>query len=182
MDLEPAIDAYFASEEAGATLFVAAGVTAIVLALGLLGLARGERRPWRGAAVPLVILGLVELAVGGAVLVTTEAQVANLKTDLEVTPAAALLEERERVEDVIAAFDVYEIVEGFLVFIGLAMAVAARRTAYRAAGLALVAQALTLMALDVRAEGHARTYLAALEAAELPPPDTPLPDPPPEPR
>ncbi|HJL48120.1 MAG TPA: hypothetical protein RMG45_19840, partial [Polyangiaceae bacterium LLY-WYZ-15_(1-7)] len=142
----------------------------------------GERRPWRGAAVPLVILGLVELAVGGAVLVTTEAQVANLKTDLEVTPAAALLEERERVEDVIAAFDVYEIVEGFLVFIGLAMAVAARRTAYRAAGLALVAQALTLMALDVRAEGHARTYLAALEAAELPPPDTPLPDPPPEPR
>lgn len=68
---------YFREEKAESLFFMAVGVAAIAVVLYVL-FARHEAL-LRGAAIPLAVVGLIQVVVGGSVYFRTNSQVAALE-------------------------------------------------------------------------------------------------------
>lgn len=140
-------DGYFAAERRGAALFLAAGLTALAVCVGL------AMRPtsYRGMIPPLGVLGLVEVGVGAAVA-------------LRGSRPADARRERDRMCRVIASFRIYKMVETVVLTAGLTlMMLFPRHTPLYAAGLACLLQASVLLVLDRFAERRAREYASHLD-------------------
>jgi hypothetical protein len=146
---------YFAEERCGAAIFLAAGLAALTLSLGL----ALSRTAYRGMVPPLGALGLVEVAVGAVVLRRAP------------RPLEDLEEERARLRRVIASFRVYKVAEIVVLTAGLTlMMLFPRHTPLYAAGLGCLLQASVLLVLDRVAERRAREYAAGLDATSSPRP------------
>lgn len=150
---------YFAAEKQEGLLFVAVGVAALVVSAFLL---RGGG-PYRGMALPLAAVALIQLGVGGGVWLRTDRQVADLSARLDRESAAYRVAETARMEKVMSGFRLYKAVEIALLAagIGLALLFPSRDVLY-SAGIGLVAQAALMLVLDLFAERRAREYLDAL--------------------
>ena len=146
---------YFAEERRGAAIFLAAGLAALTLSLGL----ALSRTAYRGMVPPLAALGLVEVAVGAIVLRRAP------------RPLEDLGGERARLRRVIASFRVYKVAEIVVLTAGLTlMMLFPRHTPLYAAGLGCLLQASVLLVLDRVAERRAREYAAGLDATSSPRP------------
>jgi hypothetical protein len=146
---------YLAEERRGALLFLAAGLAALTLSLGL----ALSRTAYRGMVPPLGAFGLVEVAAGSFVLLRT----ARGGEDLE--------KERTRLRRVIASFRIYKVAETVVLTAGLTlMMLFPRHTVLYASGLGCLVQASVLLVLDRVAERRARAYAAALDATSSPRP------------
>jgi uncharacterized membrane protein YczE len=153
---------YFLAEKHGALLFMLAGVAAIALAAWLLH----RRSAWRGMAVPLVAVGLIQLGVGTAVYVRSDAQSAQLqqwhRDDVVKFKAA----EVPRMRTVLASFERYKSIELGLLAFGMALVVLLRnRPFWLAFGFGLVMQAGFMLALDFFAQARAQAYFNAVLGA-----------------
>lgn len=156
------IAGYFRAEKAQALVFIAVGVAAIALAIGLLR----RRSAWRGMAVPLVAVALIEIGVGATVAWRSDAQSAALQQLYRQDQAAFQRVETPRLKAVIASFELYKAVELGLLALGMAMVVLLRNREYGLAfGFGLVLQAGALLALDFFAEARADGYLRAVLGA-----------------
>jgi hypothetical protein len=154
-------DRYFAEERRGAAIFLAAGLAALTLSLGL----AMSRAAYRGMVPPLGALGLVEVVVGATVFLRTPRQVDALRRDLRDAEEHARARERERMRRVIASFRVYRVAETVVLTTGLTlMMLFPRHTLLYASGLGCLLQASVLLVLDRVAERRAREYAAGLEA------------------
>jgi hypothetical protein len=114
-----AIDAYFQGDSAESLVFAALGVVAISASLYLLW--RCGDAMSKGPAIPLVLVGLVQISVGAAVYLHTPRQVVALKAQYHQDPAGFKAEETARMSNVMASFSVYKIIEVGFVLIGLAV-------------------------------------------------------------
>ena len=142
-------DRYFAEERRGAVFFLAAGLAALTLSLGLVL----SRTAYRGMIPPLGVLGLVEVVVGATVLLRPP------------RPPGDLERERVRLRRVIASFRLYKVAETVVLTAGLTlMMLFPRHTVLYAAGLGCLLQASVLVVLDRVAERRAREYAAGLDA------------------
>jgi hypothetical protein len=159
----PALASYFAGEKRESALFLLAGVAALAAAAALF---RGAS-PWRGMIAPLAIVGVIQAAVGGAVLLRTDRQVAALAERVPREPAEVRRDETARMEKVMAGFRAYKAVEVAIIALGVALALLfPYGSALHAAGAGCLAQGALMLVLDLFAEGRAHAYLAAL--ARLP--------------
>ena len=148
-------DRYFAEERRGAAIFLAAGLAALTLSLGL----ALSRTAYRGMVPPLAALGLAEVLVGAIVL----RRAPRALEDLEG--------ERARLRRVIGSFRLYKVAEIVVLTAGLTlMMLFPRHTPLYAAGLGCLLQASVLLVLDRVAERRAREYAAGLDATSLPRP------------
>jgi hypothetical protein len=146
---------YFAAERRGAAFFLAAGLAALTLSLGL------AARPtaYRGMIPPLGVFGLVEIVVGAAVLWRAPRRLEDLER------------ERARMRRVIASFRIYKVAETVVLTAGLTlMMLFPRHTVLYAAGLGCLLQASVLLVLDRVAERRARDYAAGLAVTSSPRP------------
>jgi hypothetical protein len=142
-------DRYHAEERRGALLFLAAGLAALTLSLGL------ATRPtsYRGLIPPLAFFGFVEVVVGALVLRRTP------------RPVQEIEKERARLRRVIGSFRIFKAAETVVLTAGLTlMMLFPRHTPLYAAGLGCLIQASVLLVLDRVAERRAREYAAALDA------------------
>jgi hypothetical protein len=152
---------YFSAEKLESALFLAVGLVAVAAAVWLWR----SRHRWRGAIVPLVAIGAIQMIVGGTVFLRTDAQVEKLRGLRETAPAAFRADETHRMRQVIRNFETYEKIEIALIALGIGMAVALRRRAtWRAFGLALALQSGLMLALDFAARARAHDYLKAVLA------------------
>ena len=146
---------YLAEERRGAVLFLAAGLAALALSLGL----ALSRTAYRGMVPPLGALGLLEVVVGAIVLRRTP------------RPDEELERERARMRRVIASFPLYKVAETVVLTAGLTlMMLFPRHTPLYAAGLGCLLQASVLLVLDRVAERRAREYAAGLDVTSSPRP------------
>jgi hypothetical protein len=148
-------DRYFAEERRGAAFFLAAGLAALMLSLGL------AARPtaYRGMIPPLGVFGLVEIVVGAVGLGRAPRRLEGLER------------ERARMRRVIASFRIYKVAETVVLTAGLTlMMLFPRHTVLHAAGLACLLQASVLLVLDRVAERRARDYAAGLDVTSSPRP------------
>lgn len=155
--------AYFRGEKRAGPFFFGAGLASA--GAGALLVTRDDELA-RGAAYPLFALGLVEMIVGAAVYLRTDAQVARLDTQLKTDPAAFKAAEAERMRKVNNQFVLLMVTEAVFIAGGTAMAsVAAQKDCCRAVqgvGLGLAAGGATLLTLDLFAFARGRLYEGSL--------------------
>jgi hypothetical protein len=141
--------------------------------LGLLGLGAGsallaqEDRLDKGAAWPLLGVGLLQLALGTGLFIRTPGQVADLAALLDAHPADFGRQERARMERVNFGFRVYSAVEASLLTVGGGVALAGLARDSRVlmgVGLGTVVEMGVMLVLDHLASERAAEYTARLDA------------------
>jgi hypothetical protein len=158
--MDERIYTYFQGEKQAGAAFAALGAIALLLSLALW---RG-RGDLRGMVYPLVLFGLVQIGVGGGLLLRTDAQVAGLVEQYQRAPAAFRESELERMKKVQRSFQLIKAAELVLLATGAGLAFGVRSNRFwSAVGLGLVAQMAVMLAFDLLAEKRGKAYLEQLE-------------------
>ena len=154
--------AYFAAEKNGAVILVVVGIIALATAIALMA----TKSNYRGMALPLVLLAIIELVIGGVLLARTDGQVAALLDQLAPAPADMVRAELARMAPVMRNFQIVKIIELVVLAGGIILIFAARDSDFAfAAGIGCIAQAGVLLIFDSFAERRAAHYVEMLRAA-----------------
>lgn len=157
------LDAYFAAERAESLAFLGFGLAAVLVAGFLLWRVRDPL--FRGMAIPLFAVGLIQIAVGATIVLRTDAQVASLKAQAEADPAAFRTQELARMSVVRRSFTLYKLVEVGFVVVGLGLALWRKGLRFwRGFGLGMLVQGALMLPADLLAEARAADYVAWLTA------------------
>lgn len=150
---------YFTAEKRESLLFMAVGIAAIVASI----LLYRASSPFRGMMIPLVLVGLIQIGVGGSVFFRTDQQIADLTAQLDKDPAGLVKAEIPRMDKVMTNFTVYKTVEIALLALGIALTFLYRgRDFPYSAGIGLILQASLMLVLDLFAEHRGEIYLEQL--------------------
>ena len=150
------LHAYFSGERQAGLVAVLLGVTSLAAAFYLWS----ARTPFKAAMWPLIVIGLIEAGLGGALIVRTPSQVRTLEAAFASEPQAAAAGERERMARVNLTFRVIMAGEVALIVLGAATVFFLRTSnnTWTAIALAVTLQAAVLLAFDVVAEHRAHLY------------------------
>lgn len=152
---------YFQAERAESFVFLGVGLTALALAAWFL-LFRQEAL-LRGAAFPLALVALIEIAVGWTIMTRSPQDIVRVNQMLREAPGRIQTEEIPRMEGVMRNFVILRWVEIALLAAGLLMVILLKdQPFWRGAGMGLAIQALAMLAADYFAEARGHVYLDAL--------------------
>ena len=163
--MQEAMHTYYGGEKSGAFQFAVPGLASVAVGTTLLATDTGDVA--KGAAVPMVAFGGVEVAVGLVLYLRTDALVARLDRDLARDPAAFAAEETAHLRRVRAQFDTLLWVELTVTGVGAGLAAVgglSKDATVQGVGLGLALEASKLFLLDSIADERATPYLRALEA------------------
>lgn len=150
---------YFTGEKAGALVCLSLGVVAILFSIWVWR----SHATFRVMAIPIGLVGLIQLAIGAGLWARTDKQVTTLQAGLTAAPVAARQTELSRMERVNASFRVIEAIEAVLILTGLALALAFRgRQTLTAVGMGILLQSSVMLVFDLFAEHRAHIYTAWL--------------------
>lgn len=150
---------YFSAEKSESLLFLLAGVGALVASTLLVR----SGSPYRGMAIPLGAIGLIQVVVGASVYLRTDGQVAALTGLLEGTPAEFQRAELVRMTAVMRSFQIYKAIEIVILIGGIALALLyPRRERLYAAGIGCILQGSLMLMLDLFAEKRGQIYIDAI--------------------
>lgn len=157
------LNAYFAAEKAESLVFLGFGVVAIAFALFALWRLRDPL--FKGLAIPLLLVGLIQVGVGAAIHMRTDAQLAALTAQARASPQDFKAQELARMATVGASFSVYKAIEVAFVVVGLVLALrpGARRF-WRGFGLGMLVQGALMLPADLLAEARAANYVRQIAA------------------
>lgn len=145
---------YFDGEKQGALWCLGLGLVAMATTLWLWR----SSGPFRAMAIPLALIGLVQLGIGVGLLARTDGQVATLRRQLAGSPGPARDQELGRMERVNRSFRVIELVEAVLIAGGVILALTLRGRTAAAVGMGLLVQAAVMLVFDLFAEHRALVY------------------------
>jgi hypothetical protein len=155
------ISTYFAAERAESALFIAVGLLALGAATYGLWVSRGPLL--RGAAWPLAVVALIQIAVGVSIWQRSPHDALRVQQIVQQTPQRVHSDEIPRMRQVMANFVLYRWIEIGLLAVGVLLAaLSAHGSAKRGAGLGLALQSGLMLALDWLAEARGASYLAWL--------------------
>lgn len=157
------IRSYFAAERAESLLFLGIGLVALFTA-GWFWFEHAAGSFYRGMAVPLAGVGLIQLVVGVAVFFRTPADVRRVEGYWREAPDKLRSEEIPRMQEVMRNFVTYRWMEITLSLAGLILILLVRQvTFWKGVGAGLFLQAGIMLLLDFFAERRGQRYLEALE-------------------
>jgi len=157
------LDAYFAAERTESLVFLAFGLAAI--AFSVFALWRLRDPLFKGMAIPMLVVGLIQAGVGATILARTDSQVAALKAQVDSAPANFKAEESARMRVVGRSFVVYKGIEVMFIVVGLLLAFTRRlRRFWRGLGLGMLLQGALMLPADLLAEDRAAAYARQIEA------------------
>jgi hypothetical protein len=154
---------YFAGERAEGVPFLGAGLAAFATG-GVLFSRRTALA--RGAAWPIVVIGVIQTGAGIVVYSRTDAQVGRLDEQMARDPGALRSEELARMQRVNTEFVILKWTELGLAAGGVALTtygIAQDDDTLKGVGLGLAAQATVMLILDLFAGGRADRYTDALD-------------------
>lgn len=154
---------YFQAEKRGTAGFMFVGASSLV---GSAFLAFGTSDDTaHGAAIPISVIGLAQMLVGGIVFFRTDRQLAKLEEQIRTDPNGYVTEELPRIERVNAMFGIYQLVELGLIAVGGGLAAygtAADTPWVEGVGYGLALQALVVFIGDTLAHQRAGRYESAI--------------------
>lgn len=160
------IEKYFLSEKQAALMVLIIGAIAILL--GLIFLFALRTSLFKGAAVPLLVLGLLECIVGYAIHKRSDADRVRLVYAYDMNPQQLKSEELPRMQEVNRKFVIYQAVEIGLVVIGIALLILYRgqteRSFWVGLGLSLIIQGVLLFGMETISTQRAKEYTRKLSA------------------
>lgn len=155
------VEIYFQGEQAESMLFVVIGALAIVIAIWVFF--SRKKAFYRGMAIPLVIVGIIQASVGATVWNRTPSDIANINVWLIKDHVRARTVEIPRMQAVMRSFVVYRYAEIFLMIAGLAIILMQKEANFlKGFGAGLFAQATILLIADFFAERRGAIYLQQL--------------------
>jgi hypothetical protein len=147
-----AIATYFRAES---LLFAAFGITARVASAYLLW--RYGDAMSKGLAIRHVLVGFIQVDVGGGVYLRTPAQVTALLTQVQREPARFKADETERMAKVMTNFKTYKVIEVAFILIGLALTLGVSQPFWLGIGIAVL-----MLPADITAEQRGAAYVGAV--------------------
>jgi hypothetical protein len=157
---------YFAGETSEAWVFL--GVGLLTGGVAAYGFTRdSDHAVLQGAAWPLAVVGVIQIAAGIVLFARTPGQVDDLDAQLDADPTAFRTGELTRMQGVNDQFDLLAITEIALMAVGTGLATWGYfddRPFWTGVGAGLAIQAAAMLVLDLLAATRADHYTASLQA------------------
>jgi hypothetical protein len=160
------IEKYFIAEKQESLLFLIIGIVAVILAIAFYFFMKTSL--YKGAAIPLLLIGLVQIVVGFTVYQRSDDDRIRNVYAYDMNPGQLKQEELPRMEKVNRNFVVYRWVEIAFAAIGILLIIKMRGnesgTFWYGFGIALMIPALIMLGADYFAEKRAQVYTNGSEA------------------
>jgi len=159
------IEKYFLAEKQSSTLFIFVGIVAILLAILFFFLLRSNF--YKGAALPLLLIGILQLSAGIAVFKRSDGDRTRNVYAYDMNPGQLKSEELPRMQKVNSNFVIYRWIEIVLLLAGIALLFYFKSKPsgqfWFGLGLTLAIQAAILLGADYEATQRAHSYTKGLE-------------------
>lgn len=162
------IHKYFIAEKQESLLFFIIGIVAIILALIFFFFIKSNPSFYKGAAIPLLLIGLIQGVVGYAVWARSDKQRIDVAYKIGMEPVGFVKgEELPRMQTVNKNFVIYRYTEIALAIVGLVLIFLFHSNTDSAfwfgVGITLTIQSLTMLGADYFAEKRALVYTKQIE-------------------
>lgn len=163
------IHKYFIAEKQESLLFLVIGLVAIVLSVIFFFSVKNNAAFFKGAAIPLIIIGLIQSVVGYTVYARSDKQRIDAAYKMGVEPLGFVKhEELPRMQTVNKNFVIYRYTEIALLLAGLVLIFFFRNNSEYAfwygLGITLAIQAAIMLGADYFAEQRAVNYTKQIES------------------
>ena len=159
------IEKYFIAEKNAGLVFLIIGIVAILIAVGFFFFWKTNFA--KGAAVPLLIIGLIEAAAGYAVYAKSDNQRIDNVYAFDMNSSKLRNEELPRMKTVNRNFIIYKWVEIVLIIAGIVLVILYRNNEQKiflaGFGAALIFQTAVIFIADFSAAKRATVYTQQLE-------------------
>jgi hypothetical protein len=158
---------YFTAEKQESLLFLVVGIAAILLAVLFWFFIKTNPSFFKGAAIPLLAIGLIQSVVGFTVYTRTDKQKTDIAYNIGIEPALYIKQtELPRMQTVLKNFIVYRYAEIALALIGFGLFLYFKNNEAlqfcKGFGLTLAIMALLTLAADYFAEQRGHVYVKGL--------------------
>lgn len=162
------IERYFVAEKNDARIFLIIGISSVLIAI--LGFLVYKSQAWKGAVLPLIVIGLIQIAVGYSVFKRSDDDRMRMVYAYDMNPGEIKSYELPRMNVVNKNFTTYRLLELGLVITGLMLVFYnsffslpeyKQEETYsfsHGLGIALAVQAIILLSTDFFAERRAAKY------------------------
>ena len=159
---------YFIAEKQESLLFLIVGIVAILLAIVFYFFIKSNPPFFKGAAIPLLVIGLIQMVVGYSVYSRTDKQKADIAYNIGMEPVSYVKQtELPRMKTVMTNFIIYRWVEIAFIITGFVLIFLFRLNADKSFwygfGVALAIQAIIMLGADYFAEKRGKVYVNELE-------------------
>ena len=159
---------YFIAEKQESLLFVIIGVVAILLAFIFWFFIKSNPSFYKGVAIPLMVLGLIQCVVGYTVYSRTDKQKAVIAYNIGMEPVSYIKHtELLRMKKVMKSFVIYRWLEIAFIVAGLVLVFLFKsnpdKSFWFGLGLTLTIQAAIMLGADYFAEQRGEVYTQGLE-------------------
>jgi len=159
---------YFSGEKQESLLFLIVGIVAILLAVTFWFFIKTNPSFYKGAAIPLLAIGLIQMGVGYSVYSRTDKQQKDIAYNMGMEPVNYVKHtELPRMKTVMKNFIIYRWVEIAFIITGLVLIflfrLKADKTFWYGLGLALAIQAVIMLGADFFAESRGKIYINELQ-------------------
>ena len=153
---------YFIGEKQESLLFLFIGIAAIVLSVAFFFFIKTNPPFFKGAAIPLLAIGIIQIIVGYSVYARSDRQMADIAYRAGTDPHFINKIEMPRMKTVMKNFVIYRYAEITLALIGLGLFFYFRKNtgmqSWKGMGLTLAIQALLMLGADYFAEKRGKIY------------------------
>ena len=154
---------YFTAEKQESLLFLIVGIVAVLLAVVCWFFIKGNPGFFKGAAIPLLAIGLIQMVVGYSVYSRTDKQSKDIAYNIGMEPVNYVKQtELPRMKTVMKNFIVFRWVEIAFIITGLVLIFLFRlnadKTFWYGFGVALAIQAVMMLGADYFAEQRGKVY------------------------
>ena len=159
---------YFIAEKQESLLFLIVGIAAVLLAVVFWFFIKSNPSFFKGAAIPLLAIGLIQVVVGYSVYSRTDKQKADIAYNIGMDPVNYVKQtELPRMKTVMKSFVIYRWVEIAFIIAGFVLIFLFRtnvdKTFWYGFGVALAIQAVIMLGTDYFAEQRGKIYVTALK-------------------
>ncbi len=159
---------YFIAEKQESLLFLVVGIIAIILAVACWFFIKGNPAFFKGVAIPLIVIGLIQCIVGYTVYSRTDKQKTEIAYNMGLETVSYVKQtELPRMQTVMKSFVVYRWVEIAFIITGLVLIFIFRtnpdRSFWYGFGIALAIQAVIMLGADYFAEKRGKQYVNELQ-------------------
>ena len=160
---------YFSGEKQESLLFLIVGIVAILLAVVFWFFIKTNPSFYKGAAIPLLAIGLIQMIVGYTVYSKTDNQRKEIAYKIGIDPVSLVKQtELPRMKKVMKNFVIYRWIEIAFIVIGLVLIFLFRsdpaKTFWYGLGITLALQAVIMLGADYVAEKRGKIYSEELRS------------------
>lgn len=160
------IEKYFVAEKSESLIFLIIGILAIVLSI--IFFFSLKTNFYKGAAIPLLVVGIIQVIVGYTVYSRSDEQRISNVYAYDMNPGKLKTEELPRMQAVNKRFNLYRWIEIILLVTGLVLILIHKneitKNFWAGFGFTLALQAAVMLGADYFAENRAETYTQQLES------------------